>query len=111
MANICFGRLTLKPCEKHDLTPRFDDQTAFEALAAEFKEKCRCDDFEIVGANADFVDIECGFRWMPPFDDLAALSKKCHLSVRCTYNEPGMCFMGAWCADDGVVELDKYIDY
>jgi len=111
MANICYGRLLLTPCEKHKRAPLFEHQGALDVFAAEFKGKIRCYDFDVVYTCAEFVEIDCGFRWMPPFKALAALSRKHRLSLRCTYNEPGSCFMGAWRAVDGKVRLDKSIDY
>jgi hypothetical protein len=65
----------------------------------------------VVDDGADAIEIECGFRWSPPFDRLLDITADLHVRLRCLYDEEGCCFMGAWRAADGKVLQDDCIDY
>jgi hypothetical protein len=67
--------------------------------------------FHVVDHDANHLDIECGFRWSPPFEKLLAVTADLHVTLRCLYDEDGCGFMGAWRARDGTVEQDNRIDY
>lgn len=58
----------------------------------------------------DYFEVSCGFRWLPPFDELLAVTAEFHVSLRCLYEEVGCGFMGAWRAEDGTVVQDDCID-
>lgn len=67
--------------------------------------------FIVLDEDEAALEIECGFRWSPPFDDLLSVSADLHVVLRCLYEEDGCCFMGAWRAEDGTVKQDDCIDY
>jgi hypothetical protein len=106
MANVCLARLMVEP---------LPHQAGSPFLIAELTERLRTvhyDYFEVLTDDGDaYLEIECGFRWAPPFEKLLAVSADLHVSLRCTYHEDGCCFMGAWRAEDGVVTKDDYIEY
>lgn len=74
-------------------------------------ESLHYDHFEVCSTDDDRIEIECGFRWAPPFEKLRVLTADLHVMMRCTYEEPGSCFMGAWRAEDGTVKQDDCIEY
>jgi hypothetical protein len=69
------------------------------------------DHFIVIDDNPDAIEIECGFRWAPPFDRLLDITADLHVRLRCLYDEEGCCFMGAWRAADGKMLQDDCIDY
>jgi hypothetical protein len=106
MANICMARVRVEPKQTDSGNPRFPAEAVKSRLLALYY-----DHFELADEDPDKVEIECGFRWAPPFDELLALSAKHHVHIRCVYDEPGTGFMGAWSADDGTVQQDDCINY
>lgn len=102
MVNICFARLTLMPSGS-DGSISYD-----ETIPAWLKLSARLENETAAG---DCLVLDCEFRWVPPFDELCALSAEKRLSIRCTYEEPGVGFMGAWRVRDGAVEQDDYLEY
>ena len=109
MANICFSLLTITRNAHHEQTPLNPKSSDLPAL------KQRLKDLAYDGCYQDIQDetleVECGHRWRPPFDDLLALSQKYHLDIRCLYDEPGCCFMGVWKAENGTITQDDCVNY
>lgn len=106
MANTCFARVFAQP---------LSDTSGAAFPAAEVKariEALHYEQFDVLSFDEDpTVEIECGFHWSPPFDELLAVSADLHVDLLCTYHEDGCCFMGAWRAIDGKVVKDESIDY
>ena len=108
MANVCIARLKIERAETHDTLPRITRKRTLTRLTKRLEELVY--DGFVISPDDDTIEVEIGFRWNVPFDDLLALSADEHLSIRCLYEEPGTCFMGAWRAEDGNVEQDDCID-
>lgn len=106
MANICMARITVLPLD--------DGPNAAECLPDALKarlEPLSYDHFGTADEEKDRLEIECGFRWQPPFEQLLAVTADMHVYLRCLYEEQGCAFMGAWVASDGKVLQDECIDY
>lgn len=104
MANTCMARILVEPREVEPLPfPVADITRRLEHLYYE------C--FDVISVEPDRLEIECGFRWSPPFDDLLSISADFNVKLRCLYDEDGCCFMGAYRAEDGKVLQDETIDY
>jgi hypothetical protein len=108
MANVCMASVVVERLESVDGVSSVP--LHFETIT-ERLENLHYDLFEVCCADEDRIEIDCGFRWLPPFDELLAITADLHLTMRCTYEEPGSCFMGAWRAEDGKVVQDDCIDY
>ena len=106
MANTCMARLRIAPKEAGDDDVAFPVEQVKERLAA-----LSYGEFTVVDDEDDQIEIECGFRWSPPLDELLAVTADLHVRMRCLYEEDGCCFMGAWRAEDGKVLQDDSIEY
>ena len=88
------------------------DDVAFPAEQVKERLEALCySEFIVVDDEDDQLEIECGFRWSPPLDELLAVTADLHVRMRCLYEEAGCCFMGAWRAEDGNVLQDDCIHY
>jgi hypothetical protein len=65
MANICMARVRVEPKQTDSGNPRFPAEAVKSRLLALYY-----DHFELADEDPDKVEIECGFRWAPPFDEL-----------------------------------------
>ena len=103
------SRLTITRNEKHQKVPLNSEATDLGDLIK------RLDALTYDGFHHDIQDdvleVETGHRWTPPFDELLQISHDFHVDIRCLYDEPGCCFMGAWKAENGTVTQDDSVDY
>lgn len=109
MANLCFGYLTVSSNEATSDGAKVTDDQLLPVLEARLK-ALSYDDFMPYIYDGR-LEVDCGFRWYPPFDALRALSEEYCITIHCRYNEPTSSFRGTWCAVNGAVTTDKYVDY
>jgi hypothetical protein len=108
MANICMARLTI---EQVDGVPDASPLPLPVESITQRLESLHYDQFEVCCNDEERIEIECGFRWSPPFEKLLTVSADFRVNLRCLYEDDGACFMGAWRAEDGKVVQDDCIDY
>jgi len=105
MANTCMARIRVAPLDTADPAALSIAELTSRLEALHYEH------FIVVDEDDDALEIECGFRWSPPFDKLLAVTADLHVRLRCLYEEEGCGFMGAWRAADGTVLQDHCIDY
>ena len=108
MANICTSTLIINHAKHVAAAKPFTDDALLAKLTSRI-EAITYEGHDIVPED-EYVPVSADSVGRP-FDDIAALSKELHLEILCTFNEPGMCFMGAYHVADGEVIQDESISY